>query len=69
VPRHGAYKRRRAIGAYLAAGVLYSTNYAALKPDFWVVFSGTNESEQEANRRTAEARSRGYPNAYTRFVR
>jgi hypothetical protein len=25
--------------------------------------------EQEANRRTAEARSRGYPNAYTRFVR
>lgn len=53
----------------LAAGVLYSTNYAALKPGFWVVFSGTNAGVQEANRRTAEARSRGYPDAYTRFVR
>ena len=53
----------------LAAGVLYSSNYRSLRRGFWVVFSGTSRTRQEASLRTSQVRSRGYRNAYTRFVR
>lgn len=52
----------------LDAGVLYSTNYRSLKPGFWVVFSGTSPSKQDADRRAARAKSLGYGDAYPRFV-
>ncbi len=52
----------------LDAGVLYSTNYRSLRPGFWVVFSGTSSSKQDADRRTARAKSLGYGEAYPRFV-
>lgn len=52
----------------LDAGVLYSTNYRSLRPGFWVVFSGTSSSKQDADRRTQRARSLGYRGAYPRFV-
>ena len=53
----------------LAAGVLYSSNYRSLRRGFWVVFSGTSRTRQQASLRTSQVRSRGYRNAYTRFVR
>lgn len=52
----------------LDAGVLFSTNYRSLRPGFWVVFSGTSPSKQDADRRTAQAKSLGYGDAYPRFV-
>lgn len=52
----------------LDAGVLYSSNYRSLRPGYWVVFSGTSASKQDADRRTARAKSLGFANAYPRFV-
>jgi len=57
-----------ASGRGLDAGVLHSTNYRSLRPGFWVVFSGTSSSKQDADQRTARARSLGYGDAYPRFV-
>jgi len=57
-----------ASGRGLDAGVLYSTNYRSLRPGYWVVFSGTSSSKQDADRRTARAKALGYGGAYPRFV-
>lgn len=51
----------------LDAGVLYSNNYRSLRPDYWVVFSGTSPNKQDADRRTDRAKRAGYA-AYPRFV-
>jgi len=52
----------------LDAGVLYSSNYRSLRPGYWVVFSGTSSNKQDADRRTARAKSLGYKEAYPRFI-
>lgn len=52
----------------LDAGVLRSSNYRSLRPGYWVVFSGSSSSKQDADRRTARAKSLGYGDAYSRFV-
>jgi len=57
-----------ASGRGLDAGVLHSANYRSLRPGFWVVFSGTSASKQDADRRTSRAKSLGYADAYARFV-
>jgi cell division septation protein DedD len=57
-----------ASGRGLDAGVLYSTNDRSLRPGYWVVFSGTSSSKQDADGRTLRAKSLGYSDAYPRFV-
>jgi len=52
----------------LNAGVLFSTDYRSLRPGFWVVFSGQSASKQDADRRTARAKSLGFAKAYPRRV-
>lgn len=60
--------QKAASGRGLDAGVLYSTNYRSLRPGYWVVFSGTSSSKQDADRRAARGKSLGYRDAYPRFV-
>ena len=52
----------------LDAGVLRSSSYRSLRPGYWVVFSGTSSSKQDADQRTGRAKSLGYSDAYPRFV-
>ena len=58
----------QATGRGLSAGVLYSSDYSSLRPGYWVVFSGSFQSESEASRRAIRAQSLGYSDAYPRFV-
>lgn len=58
----------QASGRGLDAGVLFSSNYRSLRPGYWVVFSGTSPNKQDADQRTARAKSVGYASAYPRFV-
>lgn len=58
----------KASASGLDAGVLYSTNYRSLRPGYWVVFSGTSPSKQDADELTARAKALGYSDAYPRFV-
>ena len=69
--RSKAAARRRAAPARasgLSGGLLYSSNYARLRPGYWVVFSGVMPSKTEADARTRRARQLGYSDAYTRCV-
>jgi hypothetical protein len=49
-------------------GVLNSTNYSSLVPGYWVTFTGIYDTEQQADSALPNARSRGFPTAYTRRV-
>jgi hypothetical protein len=50
-------------------GVLNSSNYDSLNPGYWVTFTGIYDTQQQANSALPNARSRGFPTAYTRAVR
>ena len=52
----------------LEAGVLSSSEFASLRPGYWIVFSGDFGSEGEAAARAKEARGVGVSDAYPRFV-
>ncbi len=52
----------------LDAGVLYSSNFSSLRPGYWVVFSGTYASQEEAAERAERAQELGYSDSYPRFV-
>jgi hypothetical protein len=49
-------------------GVLNSSEYASLRPDYFVIFSGTYETEDEALAAVEAAESRGYRRAYEREI-
>lgn len=61
-------RQREASELGLDAGVLYSSNFSSLRPGYWVVFSGTFDSQEEAAARAARARELGYSDSYPRFV-
>lgn len=61
-------RQREATEIGLDAGVLYSSNFSSLRPGYWVVFSGTFTSQDEAAARADRARELGYSDAYPRFV-
>jgi hypothetical protein len=49
-------------------GVLNSSDYSSLNPGYWVTFTGVYDSESQANSALSNARSKGFPTAYTRRV-
>ncbi len=57
-----------AAGRGLDAGVLYSSDFSSLRPGYWVVFSGSFATDDDAAARAAGARELGYADAYPRFV-
>jgi hypothetical protein len=57
-----------ATSAGLDAGILLSSDYPSLRPNYWVVFSGTFGGVGEAAERADRARELGYGDAYPRFV-
>jgi hypothetical protein len=50
-------------------GVLNSSDYSSLNPGYWVTFTGIYDTQQQANDALPNARSKGFPTAYTRAVR
>jgi hypothetical protein len=52
----------------IEAGVLYSSEFASLRPGYWIVFSGDFAGKGEAAARASEARAAGASDAYPRFV-
>ena len=60
--------QRRASNAGLDAGILVSSEFSSLRPGYWVVFSGSYSSQQQAAERQARARTLGFGDAYVRFV-
>ncbi len=53
-----------------AVGVLVSSRYSSLHPDYYVVFSGIYGSQAEASAALATAHAHGFPDAYqTRVTR
>lgn len=60
--------QRRASDAGLDAGLLNSSDFSSLRPGYWVVFSGNYAGAQAALPRQSRVRSRGFPDAYVRFV-
>ncbi len=61
-------RQREATELGLDAGVLYSSNFSSLRPGYWVVFSGTFASQEEAAERASRAQELGYTDSYPRFV-
>lgn len=61
-------RQREATELGLDAGVLYSSSFSSLRPGYWVVFSGTFASQEEAAERAARAQELGYTDSYPRFV-
>jgi hypothetical protein len=60
---------RAAIRAGLPrVGTLESSEFASLRPGYFVVFSGSYETEDEAVAAVEAAQSRGYPRAYEREI-
>jgi hypothetical protein len=60
---------RAAIAAGLPrVGVLDSSEFASLRPGYFVVFSGFYETEDGALAAVESAQSRGYPRAYEREI-
>jgi hypothetical protein len=49
-------------------GVLDSSEFASLRPGYFVIFSGSYETEDEALAAVEAAQSRGYPRAYEREI-
>jgi hypothetical protein len=60
---------RAAIAARMPnVGVLDSSEFASLRPGYFVVFSGLYETEDGALAAVETAKSRGYPRAYERVI-
>jgi hypothetical protein len=68
--REAALRRARtAIRAGLPrVGVLDSSEFASLRPDYFVIFSGIYDTEDEALAAVEAAESRGYRRAYEREI-
>lgn len=49
-------------------GVLNSSNYSSLNPGYYVTFTGTYDTENEAENALPRARNSGFPTAYIREV-
>ena len=63
-------KAREAIGDGLSeVGILNSSDYASLRPGYWVVFSGIHDTLSEAQSALPGVRAAGYPVAYVREIR
>ena len=61
---------QRALGAGVTeVGVLDSSDFASLRPGFYVAFAGVHETLTEATTALPGVRSRGYPLAYVREIR
>ncbi|MBK5219587.1 MAG: protein kinase [Thermoleophilia bacterium] len=58
----------RALERGLEAGVLYSSNFSSLSPGYWVVFSGSFGTPEEADLRAREARALRFPESYAKYV-
>lgn len=52
-----------------SVGVLDSSQFSSLRPGFYVVFTGVFSTLDEAQGTLQQARSAGYPTAYTRRIR
>ena len=50
-------------------GVLNSSDYASLRPGYWVVFTGIHDTLAQAQSRLSAVRAAGYPLAYPREIR
>ena len=50
-------------------GILNSTDFSSLNPGYYVTFTGIYDTQQQANAALPNARSKGFPTAYTRPVR
>jgi hypothetical protein len=61
-------RARRAVRAGLRAGVLNSSDYASLRPGYYVVFTGVYDSRDRAEAALDDARERGYASPYVRQV-
>jgi hypothetical protein len=61
-------RQRQASGRGLDAGVLNSSEFSSLRPGYWIVFSGTFVSSNEAAAQAQKARALGYSDSYPRFV-
>jgi hypothetical protein len=64
--REGA--RQRIAEAGSGAGILWSSDYVGLTPGYWAVFVGRYDSEAEASHATEAWRSRGFDDAYNRYI-
>jgi hypothetical protein len=51
-----------------SVGVLDSSDYSSLHPDYYVVFAGIFSSERQAVEHLAEARRAGFPQPYVKRV-
>jgi hypothetical protein len=49
-------------------GILNSSDFSSLNPDYYVTFTGIYDTESQANAGLSNARSRGFPTAYVREV-
>jgi hypothetical protein len=49
-------------------GVLNSSDYSSLNPGYYVTFSGIYDTQTQASNALPNARSKGFPTAYTREV-
>ena len=59
---------RKAVAAGLRSGVLNSSDYASLRPGYYVVFAGVYDSRERAEGALDDAQERGFPGAYVRQV-
>jgi hypothetical protein len=59
----------RAINKGLSqVGVLNSSDYSSLNPGYWVTFTGIYDTQGQADAGLSNARSKGFPTAYSRRV-
>jgi hypothetical protein len=49
-------------------GILNSTDFSSLNPGYYVTFSGTYDTQSQAQTALPDARSKGFPTAYVREV-
>jgi serine/threonine protein kinase len=68
VEEHARVRQSEAVERGLEAGVLYSSNFSSLTPGYWVVFSGSFRSIEEAAARAREAQSIGFTDSYPKLV-
>jgi len=68
VEEHARARQSEAVERGLEAGVLYSSNFSSLTPGYWVVFSGSFRSIEEAAARASEAQSMGFTDSYPKLV-
>lgn len=58
----------RARGISGVPGVLRSSDFPSLRPGFWVAFAGTHSTRASADSAATTLRSRGFDDAYVRYV-